>query len=93
MLPKVGGGKLGWQYQQIINMWSANNNKLDGSVRNDVKTIYDPSPVGFKVPDAHAFMGFSTTGAVWSNGYTFKVDNDKESTSKQEVPVMVQVEH
>ena len=43
-----------------------------------MKTIYDPSPVGFKVPDAHAFMGFSTTGAVWSNGYTFKVDNDKE---------------
>ena len=78
MLPKVGGGKLGWHYQQIINMWSANNNKLDGSVRNNVKTIYDPSPVGFKVPDAHAFMGFSTTGAVWSNGYTFKVDNDKE---------------
>ena len=78
MLPKVGGGKLSWQYQQIINMWSANNNKLDGSIRNNVKTIYDPSPVGFKVPDAHAFMGFSTTGAVWSNGYTFKVDNDKE---------------
>ena len=78
MLPKVGGGKLGWQYQQIINMWSANNNKYDGSIRNNVKTIYDPSPVGFKVPDAHAFMGFSLTGAVWSNGYTFKVDNDKE---------------
>lgn len=78
MLPKVGGGKLSWQYQQIINLWSANNNKLDGSIRNNVKTIYDPSPVGFKVPDAHAFMGFSTTGAVWSNGYTFKVDNDKE---------------
>ena len=78
MLPKVGGGKLSWQYQQLINLWSANNNKLDGSVRNNVKTIYDPSPVGFKMPDAHAFMGFSTTGAVWSNGYTFKVDNDKE---------------
>lgn len=78
MLPKVGGGKLSWQYQQIINMWSANNNKLDGSIRNNVKTIYDPSPVGFKVPDAHAFMGFTLTGAVWSNGYTFKVDNDKE---------------
>ena len=78
MLPKVGGGKLGWQYQQIINMWSANNNKYDGSIRDNVKTIYDPSPVGFKVPDAHAFMGFSLTGAVWSNGYTFKVDNDKE---------------
>ena len=78
MLPKVGGGKLGWQYQQIINMWSANNNKLDGSIRNNVKTIYDPSPVGFKVPDAHAFMGFKKENGVWSNGYTFKVDNDKE---------------
>ena len=78
MLPKVGGGKLGWHYQQIINMWSANNNKLDGSVRNDVKTIYDPSPVGFKVPDAHAFMGFKKENGVWSNGYTFKVNNDKE---------------
>ena len=78
MLPKVGGGKLSWQYQQVINLWSANNNKYDGSIRNNVKTIYDPSPVGFKVPDAHAFMGFSLTGAVWSNGYTFKVDNDKE---------------
>ena len=78
MLPKVGGGKLSWQYQQLINLWSANNNKYDGSIRNNVKTIYDPSPVGFKVPDAHAFMGFSLTGAVWSNGYTFKVDNDKE---------------
>jgi len=78
MLPKVGGGKLGWHYQQIINMWSANNNKLDGSIRNNVKTIYDPSPVGFKVPDAHAFMGFKKENGVWSNGYTFKVDNDKE---------------
>ena len=78
MLPKVGGGKLGWHYQQIINMWSANNNMLDGSIRNDVKTIYDPSPVGFKVPDAHAFMGFKKENGVWSNGYTFKVNNDKE---------------
>lgn len=78
MLPKVGGGKLGWQYQQFINMWSPNNNKLDGSVRNDVKTIYDPSPVGFKVPDAHAFMGFKKENGVWRNGYTFKVNNDKE---------------
>ena len=78
MLPKVGGGKLSWQYQQVINLWSANNNKYDGSIRNNVKTIYDPSPVGFKVPDAHAFMGFKKENGVWSNGYTFKVNNDKE---------------
>ena len=48
MLPKVGGGKLGWHYQQIINMWSANNNMLDGSIRNNVKTIYDPFSCRFQ---------------------------------------------
>ena len=78
MLPKVGGGKLSWFYKQYINLWSTDNNKFDGSVRDGKKTIYDPSPVGFKVPDAYAFEGFSLTGAEWNNGYTFKADNNKD---------------
>lgn len=78
MLPKVGGGKLSWTYRQYINLWSADNDSYAGTVRNGKKTIYDPSPVGFKVPDAYAFKDFSLTGAVWSNGYTLKADNDKE---------------
>lgn len=78
MLPKVGGGKLSWSYRQYINLWSADNDSYDGTVRNGKKTIYDPSPVGFKVPDAYAFKDFSLTGAVWSNGYTLKANNDKE---------------
>ena len=78
MLPKVGGGKLSWAYRQYINLWSADNDSYDGTIRNGKKTIYDPSPVGFKVPDAYAFKDFSLTGAVWSNGYTLKADNDKE---------------
>ena len=78
MLPKVGGGKLSWSYRQYINLWSADNDSYDGTLRNGKKTIYDPSPVGFKVPDAYAFKDFSRTGAVWSNGYTLKADNDKE---------------
>ncbi len=78
MLPKVGGGKLSWFYKQYINLWSTDNNKFDGSVRNGKKTIYDPSPVGFKVPDAYAFKGFSLTGAEWNNGYTFIADNNKD---------------
>ena len=78
MLPKVGGGKLSWSYRQYINLWSADNDSYAGTVRNGKKTIYDPSPVGFKVPDAYAFKDFSLTGAVWSNGYTLKADNDKE---------------
>lgn len=78
MLPKVGGGKLSWSYRQYINLWSADNDSYAGTVRDGKKTIYDPSPVGFKVPDAYAFTDFSLTGAVWSNGYTLKADNDKE---------------
>ena len=78
MLPKVGGGKLSWFYNQYMNIWSTDNNKFDGSVRNGKKTIYDPSPVGFKVPDAYAFEGFSLTGAEWNNGYTFIADNNKD---------------
>ena len=81
MLPKVGGGKLSWTNRQYINLWSADNDKMYESetpLKNGIKTIYDPSPVGFKVPDAYAFKDLSKGGAVWKNGYTLKVDNDKE---------------
>ena len=81
MLPKVGGGKLSWTNRQYINLWSADNDKMYESetpIKNGVKTIYDPSPVGFKVPDAYAFKDLSKGVAVWENGYTLKVDNDKD---------------
>ena len=81
MLPKVGGGKLSWINRQYINLWSADNDKMyesETAIKNGVKTIYDPSPVGFKVPDAYAFKDLSKGGAVWENGYTLKVDNDKD---------------
>ena len=81
MLPKVGGGKLSWTNHQYLNLWSADNDKMYESetpIKNGVKTIYDPSPVGFKVPDAYAFKDLSKGGAVWENGYTLKVDNDKD---------------
>ena len=81
MLPKVGGGKLSWTNHQYINLWSADNDKMYESetpIKNGVKTIYDPSPVGFKVPDAYAFKDLSKGVAVWENGYTLKLDNDKD---------------
>ena len=77
LFPKVGAGKLGWQYQQYINLWSTNNQDFDGATHGTVKTIYDPSPVGFEVPDAYAFKDFSLSGATWNNGYTFNADGGK----------------
>lgn len=46
-----------------LNLWSANNSSVsfsDPSVT--IKTIYDPCPVGFRLPVANCFSGFTTTG-------------------------------
>lgn len=57
------------------NLWSADN-MVAGSlnVGNDnpvVKTVYDPSPVGFKMPANNAFTGFTADG---QNNGTMNVD-------------------
>lgn len=44
------------------NLWSADNNVYTANDENVIKTIYDPSPVGFKLPPSNAFTGFTTTG-------------------------------
>ena len=48
------------------NLWSADNTVAGGwNVGNDnsvVKTVYDPSPVGFKMPANNAFTGFTADG-------------------------------
>ena len=44
------------------NLWSTNNDK---TVPNDdlvIKSVYDPSPVGYSLPASNAFTGFTTTG-------------------------------
>ena len=48
------------------NLWSADNTVTGGqNVGNDnpvVKTVYDPSPIGFKMPANNAFTGFTPNG-------------------------------
>ena len=44
------------------NLWSADNNVYTANDENVIKTIYDPSPVGFKLPPSNVFTGFTTTG-------------------------------
>lgn len=45
------------------NLWSADDPAQDGPYNNTiVKTVYDPSPVGCKVPSRMAFTGFSKHG-------------------------------
>lgn len=50
------------RYFSYRNLWSANNQWLDPNDNEVVKTIFDPCPVGFKIPPSNAFTGFTTTG-------------------------------
>ena len=44
------------------NLWSANNTTTGNNDNAVVKTVYDPCPVGVKMPASNAFTGFSKTG-------------------------------
>ena len=49
------------------NLWSTDN---DRTVPNDdvvIKTVYDPSPIGYSLPAVNAFTGFTTTGGNVDN--------------------------
>ena len=53
-------GALYWPYRPSLlhrNRWSTNGNGID-----IIKTVYDPSPAGFKVPPVLAFTGFTKNG-------------------------------
>ncbi|MGF0098795.1 fimbrillin family protein [Prevotella sp. SGI.027] len=63
------------------NLWSMENTITDFNDNAVVKTIYDPSPAGFKMPASNAFTGFTTNGqndggtmnvsGDWDNGWNF----------------------
>ena len=71
----IDGASYLTQYYNFYNLWSINNTKTGGQDNgNDdpvIKTIYDPSPVGFTVPGGNAFTGFTETGR---NRATMNVD-------------------
>ncbi|VTY01777.1 Uncharacterised protein [uncultured Prevotella sp.] len=53
-----------WCNALYYNLWSAENT-TDGYNDNAVvKTVYDPCPVGFKMPASKAFTGFTSNGHV-----------------------------
>ena len=52
------------------NLWSAENTATGFNDNSVVKTVYDPCPVGFKMPASNAFTGFTANG---QNGGTMNV--------------------
>ena len=70
-----------------LNLWSAKNNTY-GEAYNPtvIKTVYDPCPAGFKMPEAKVFSAFTSDGmytghlnttGTWTNGWNF---NNKSSS-------------
>lgn len=62
------------------NLWSMENTITGFNDNAVVKTIYDPSPAGFKMPASNAFTGFTTNGqnggtmntnGTWDYGWNF----------------------
>ena len=63
------------KYYTFYNLWSMNNTSAyaenQANSQTVVKTIYDPSPIGFSVPANDAFTGFTENGL---NGGRMNVD-------------------
>ncbi len=60
---------------KTVNLWDAAcTNLSDTSNRVTVKTVYDPCPVGWKVPGPSTFTNFTVLGVVGSfnSGWKFK---------------------
>ena len=62
------------------NLWSADNTTISFNDNPIVKTVYDPSPVGFKMPASNAFTGFTANG---QNSGTMNVDGTDNSQTYQ----------
>ena len=71
-----------WTNYGYYNLWSADNTVTGGyNIGNDnpvVKTVYDPSPVGFKMPANNAFTGFTTTGLNSTSQSEMNVDGTND---------------
>ena len=76
-------GGADWNNDHITTLWNTNENGGTIESTTSVKTIYDPSPRGFKVPIPRAFAifvggytGDGTDGTGVLNGYVFEDDED-----------------
>ena len=80
--PKNYGDPARFSY---YNLWSANNTITQpDNTGNDlpvIKTVYDPSPVGFHLPANNAFTRFTTTGKNSSNTTEFNVQGTKDASN------------
>ena len=64
------------------NLWSADNTTTGYNDNNVIKTVYDPCPVGFKMPASNAFTGFTSDGQYQGTAANINVDGTADSWDK-----------
>lgn len=81
-----------WCNTEYNSLWCVNNIYEKEVDINIVKTIYDPNPVGFKMPTSTVYFGFTSTGSNetdmsklrkegdFNHGWYLYVNNSKTST-------------
>ena len=63
-----------WCNATYYNLWSADNTTYGFNDNAVVKTVYDPCPVGFKMPASNAFTGFTSDGQTQSIAANINAD-------------------
>ena len=61
------------------NLWSADNTTTGWNDNAVVKTVYDPCPVGFKMPASNAFTGFTSNGQFQNGASNINVDGTADN--------------
>ena len=58
---------------KYYNLWSTDNERTDANDDVVIKSVYDPSPVGYSLPASNAFTGFTDTGLNTGNPAEYNV--------------------
>ena len=61
---------------RYYNLWSTDNDRTNANDEVVIKSVYDPSPVGYSLPAPNAFTGFTTTGKYTTTSSEFNVQGD-----------------
>ena len=65
-----------WNITTYYDYWNATNGtNTSMNDNNVVKTVYDPNPVGFKMPSPDVFTGFTKDGSNQSTNSNWNVEN------------------
>ena len=68
-----------WCNASYYNLWSADNTTTGWNDNTVVKTVYDPCPVGFKMPASNVFTGFTSDGQNHSTAANVNADGTTDS--------------